>query len=292
MPIHLTGITFYPIKSTRRVETDEAFVERQGLRGDRSWMVVDEAGECITQRSEPRLALVQARFENGGVAVSAPDMPTIRIPVPSSGELAPSTSSESPDRTSNPAEDERSVNGRTFVRIWDDTVEAIEAIGHAGDWFTQYLDRPARLVCMDRPDARKVDPAHAVRADDHVSFADGYPLLLASAESLKDLNRRTNAPVKMSRFRPNLVVSGAEAFQEDAWRKIRIGDVLFDVVKGCARCTVTTIDQDTARRGKEPLRTLNEFRKQDSKVYFGQNLIPANEGVVRVGDVLHVGDER
>ncbi len=264
MHVYLSEINIYPVKSARRVGLDEAHVERQGLRGDRRWMLVDENGDFITQRSEPRLALVHAGLEDGALTIAARDMPSIRIPVP---PLEQTTRQ---------------------VRVWNDTVAAVEANGAAGSWFTRYLDRPARLVYMMEPTGRKVDAEYAVRPDDHVSFADGYPMLLASRDSLGELNRRMDAPVPMSRFRPNLVVTGSPPFIEDAWRQIRIGGMLFHVVKGCARCVVTTVDQETAHQEKEPLRTLNRFRRREGKVYFGQNLIPAEEGLISVGDSVDI----
>ena len=134
---------------------------------------------------------------------------------------------------------------------------------------------------------RPVNPAYG-RPGDHVSFADGYPALLASEASLADLNSRLAAPVPMNRFRPNLVVDGTEAFAEDGWSRIRIGEVVFRVVKPCDRCVVTTIDQKTGKAGKEPLRTLSRYRKKDGKVYFAQNLIPDAPGTLRRGDPVEV----
>lgn len=264
MPLHLSEIAVYPIKSTRRVELDEARVHRHGLGGDRRWMVVDEAGTFISQRSEPRLALVRARLERNGVMLEAPGMAPVDVGFPAASAR------------------------REHVRIWKDAVEARAANEAASEWFSAFLDRPVRLVYMDDPAARRVDTKYAVNADDSVSFADGFPVLLVLRESLADLNRRLESPVPMTRFRPNLIVEGGKPYAEDAWRRIQIGAIEFFVVKGCARCTITTIDQETSESGKEPLRTLNRFRKRDGEVYFGQNLIPADEGVVRVGDPVRI----
>ena len=262
--MHLSEIDVYPIKSTRRVEVEEAHVHRHGLRGDRRWMVVDEAGMFISQRSEPRLALVRTRLGEHGVSVEAPGMVPLDARFPAASER------------------------REHVRIWKDAVEARAAEEAASEWFSAFLDRQVRLVYMDDPAARRVDTKYAVNADDSVSFADGFPVLLVSRESLADLNRRLESPVPTTRFRPNLIVEGGGPYAEDAWRRIQIGAVEFFVVKGCARCTITTIDQETAASGKEPLRTLSRFRKRNGEVYFGQNLIPAHEGVVRVGDPVRI----
>ena len=264
MSLHLCEINVYPIKSTRRIGLEEVRVHRHGLEGDRRWMVVDDGGRFISQRDEPRLALIRAQSEELGVAIEAPGMARVFAPLPAGRE------------------------SRVHVEIWKDVVEVRKAEEAANEWFSRFLERPVNLVYMDDPARRRVDSRFARRADDCVNFADGYPTLLTSRESLAELNRRLDTPVPMSRFRPNLIVTGDGPFAEDHWRRVRIGAVEFDVVKGCARCTITTIDQETAETGKEPLRTLNKFRRRNGNIYFGQNLIPVDEGVVRVGDPVDV----
>ncbi|HLA08158.1 MAG TPA: MOSC domain-containing protein, partial [Anaerolineales bacterium] len=130
---------------------------------------------------------------------------------------------------------------------------------------------------------RKLNPEYAVNADDHTGFADAYPILLISEESLGDLNSRLENPVPMNRFRPNLVVKGCDPYAEDGWNQIRIGDVLVVIVKPCARCEVTTIDKETLERNKEPLKTLGKYRKHKLGAIFGQNVIPLNSGRIRLG---------
>jgi uncharacterized protein YcbX len=130
---------------------------------------------------------------------------------------------------------------------------------------------------------RRVSEQWAVHADDHIGFADGYPILLTSEEGLQDLNSHLETPVPMNRFRPNLVVKGCEPFAEDCWNRIRVGDVELAVVKPCARCVVTTIDKETLATSKEPLKTLGKYRKQALGAIFGQNVIPLNEGILRLG---------
>jgi hypothetical protein len=166
-------------------------------------------------------------------------------------------------------------------------VHAAEAEPAAHAWFSRYLGFDCRLVYMDEAAHRPVDPQYAPEGRE-VSFADGYPLLLTAEASLADLNARLDAPVPMNRFRPNLVVAGGMAFAEDGWSRVRIGAVPFQVVKPCARCVVTTIDPQTAAQGKEPLRTLSRFRRRQGKVFFGENLIPEQPGIVRVGDPVEV----
>lgn len=259
----LRSIHIYPIKATRGLDLDEAAVEARGLAHDRRWMLVDEAGVFLTQREHARLALISAQVGPGHLLVQAPSMKPLTVPIPN--------------------HDAR----RLPVQIWKNTVIAAEAAPTAHAWFSRYLDSPCRLVYMDEAAVRPVDPAYDTGGAE-VSFADGYPLLLTSEASLADLNARLDTPVPMTRFRPNLVVSGFEAFAEDGWSRLRVGAVSFHVVKPCERCVVPTIDQQTAVQGKEPLRTLNRFRKQGGKVLFGENLIAEGPGVVRVGDPVEV----
>ncbi len=268
---HLSSIHIYPIKATRGVTLGEATVEPRGLAHDRRWMLVDEHGTFLTQREHARLALVhvqvQPQVQPLHLAVMAPSMTPLTVPFPGR------------DAT------------RRSVRIWKDKVSVVEAEEAAHAWFSRYLGIGCRLIYMDETAVRPVDPRYDTGGDE-VSFADGYPLLLTSKASLADLNTHLDRPTPMNRFRPNLVVSGFDAFAEDRWSRVRIGAVLFNVVKPCERCVVTTIDQQTATSGKEPLRTLNRLRRQGGKVLFGENLIPDGPGVVRVGDAVEVVEWR
>ena len=178
---------------------------------------------------------------------------------------------------------------RLAVTVWRDGVMARIADAGADHWISHYLGMAARFVHMDADAARRVDPAYS-RAEDQVSFADGFPLLLISQASLDGLNTRLDSAVTMNRFRPNLVVGGTDAHAEDDWRRIRVGEVEFDVVKRCARCVLTTVDPDTGRFDPqgEPLRTLIGYRRTEKGVVFGQNLIPRGTGRIRQGDTVEV----
>jgi uncharacterized protein len=264
----LAALNYFPIKACKGRNTATAFVERRGLQNDRRFLIVDSEGVAVTQRDEPALALVVPTLTEGSLGLSAPGMPALSLPILQEGVIRPAT-------------------------VWDDSdIKSVDQGDAAADWLSTYLKFPARLVYMPTDSLRKVDPQHAVRRDDHVSFADGYPILIASQESLDDLNARLEgAPLPMDRFRPNLVVTGCRPFEEDTWQRIRIGEVEMALVQLCSRCEVTTIDQASAVRGKEPLKTMASFRRVDgSKVMFGVNVIPLNEGRLRVGDVLEVLD--
>nr|MBA3784950.1 MOSC domain-containing protein [Acidobacteriota bacterium] len=189
---------------------------------------------------------------------------------------------------------EPNTNETESVKIWSSRCRAQVYEDNINEWFSDALKTNCRLVLMPAETKRKVSYFYAVHKDDVVSFADAYPFLLIGESSLADLNSRLKNPVPMNRFRPSFVVSGADAFAEDGWRRIRIGDVVFHLVKPCARCVVTTIDQSNgAKQGVEPLKTLASFRipkrSIKKKILFGQNLIAENVGkIVNVGDAVEV----
>ncbi|MFJ9535717.1 MOSC domain-containing protein [Streptomyces sp. NPDC101225] len=268
----LQSVHIHPVKAFRGLAPREAVVEPWGLAGDRRWTLIDDGGKVVTQRQQPRLALAAAEpAPGGGVRLSAPGMPPLTVPAPRPAGTVP-------------------------VDIFGDKVEGVpaeDAAAHA--WCSGYLGAEVRLVHMDDPATRRpVDPAYA-RPGETVAFADGYPLLLTARASLDALNsliargpRAAEGPLPMNRFRPNVVVEGTAAWAEDGWSRIAVGEVTFRVAKPCGRCVVTTTDQDTAVRGKEPLATLGRHRRIDGKLAFGQNLVPLTTGTIRVGDAVTV----
>ncbi len=257
--ITISNLIYYPIKACRGFEVDAACVERMGLEHDRRMMVVTEQGEFLTQREHPRLALVTPRLSDGMLELSAPSYDSIRLGIQTSGTPWP-------------------------VDIWKSKgVHAIDQGEEAARWFSDWLGTSVRLVHFADGYKRRVNEEYAVNDDDHTGFADAYPILLISEESLEDLNSRLEVPVPMNRFRPNLVLRGCEPFAEDTWNRIKVGDVELAVVKPCARCVVTTIDKETLEQSKEPLKTLGKYRKHKLGAIFGQNVIPLNEGRLRLG---------
>ena len=265
----LSEIHRFPLKSGRGEAVDAAVVEPWGLAGDRRWMVVDEDGTVITAREANRLVLIEPGITASGLRLTAPDLPALEVATPDPVRQAP-------------------------VAIWSSRLDAVPAGPDADAWLGKALDRPARLVYLDDPRKRPTSPTFS-RPEDRVSFADGYPLLLATEESLAALNEvvveARREPLPMTRFRPNVVVSGFEPWAEDDWRRIRIGDAVFRAVKGCARCVITTIDPDTAEREREPIASLARIRRWDGATWFGVNLIPDSHDVtIRVGDPVEVLD--
>ena len=262
--ITVSSLIYYPIKACRGVEVESACVERMGLENDRRMMVVTPEGEFLTQREFPRLALVTPKLSDGLLTLSAPNYDAIQLGIQTTGTP-------------------------WLVNIWKSKdVHAIDQGEEAGVWFSDWLGRRVRLVHFADGYRRIVNEQYAVNADDHTGFADGYPILLTSEEGLQDLNSRLETPLPMNRFRPNLVVKGGEPFAEDLWNRIRVGDVELAVVKPCARCEVTTFDKDTLERSKEPLKTLGKYRKHKLGAIFGQNVIPLNEGRIRLGMSVEV----
>jgi uncharacterized protein YcbX len=273
MSVRLTELWRYPVKSCRGERLTQATVEPWGLAGDRRWMVVDDAGDPLTAREHPRMLLIEPRLTGAGsITFSAPDEADLTVEVPADAELVP-------------------------VQVWKSGLLASPADGKAADWLSEVIGQSARLVYLDDPTRRPANPKYS-RADDRVSFADGYPLLLTSEESLDGLNswiaegkQAAEGPVPMRRFRPNVVVAGTPAWAEDGWRRLRVGPVAFRNVKGCDRCVMTTVDPDTAAKGHEPLFALARHRRWDNKVWFGVNLIPDDPdpaAILRPGDPVEV----
>jgi uncharacterized protein YcbX len=269
----LSALNRYPIKSCRGQSLSSAVVEPWGLAGDRRWMLVDEAGAHVTARTCPRMILIRPELlSGGGVRVTAPGQPPLTVSPPGQAPLA--------------------------VSVWGSELLADFAGQAAACWFTAAAGTPARLVYLADPTQRRPNPRFAA-AGDMVSLADGYPLLLTSESSLAALNDLIAAgplaaegPLPMRRFRPSVVVSGAPAWAEDGWRRLRIGSASFRAVKGCDRCVLTTVHPDTAVKGKEPIATLARHRRWDGKTWFGMNLIPDAAGaVISVGDPVELLEE-
>ena len=268
--MELAEIHCYPVKSLRGHALKTAAVDLIGLEGDRRWLVVDASGKFQTIRDLPRMVQIDVEVTPAGIRMIHDEAGSCTVNTPHHG--APECD----------------------VTIWRDTVRAVP-VGHDADTFlSSVLGRKLRLVYLCNPRGRPVDTRFGMTGD-HVSFADGYPMLLTSQSSLADLSERVGSGIAMRRFRPNFVIAGAAPWEEDTWRVIRIGKVQFRVAKPCGRCVVTTRDPDTGAQidAYEPLRTLKRFhRARDGGAIFGQNLIPDNIGELRIGDkveVLHVG---
>ncbi len=269
--VTLSGIYRYPVKSCRREELLHAEVEPWGLAGDRRWMVVDAGGSCVTAREYAQLVLVDVRLDGNGLRLRAPGRSELVVKAPDAELVS--------------------------VDVHGNQLAATPAAADAHAWFSELLGTPARLVYLDDATRRRPSPNFST-PDDRVSLADAYPLLITSTDSLAALNvaiaagaRAAEGPLPITRFRPNLVVSGAHAWAEDGWRRLRIGSVTFRAVKGCDRCVMTLIDPETAAKGKEPIATLSKVRRWDGATWFGMQLIPDSPvpgNTVRVGDPVEI----
>ncbi len=260
--IELSGLTIYPIKSAAGIGLGQAQITMRGILHDRRWMVCDRNGKFLTQRQMPKMALIQVGLgETLHLSIAGTDYSAIDVPTVPPGS--------------------QSLN----VDVWGDDCVAWSMGDEVAQWLTAFLGVDAQLVYMPESTHRPIDHG---RFEAPNSFADAYPFLLISEASLADLNGRLEQPVPMNRFRPNLVIKGCESFAEDAWKKIKIGDILFDVAKACSRCSIPGVEQATGEQGKEPLTTLATYRRWDHAIWFGQNLIAQNEGVLNIGDKVEI----
>lgn len=265
----LSEIWIYPVKSLGGIRLNSAKVCRKGLQFDRRWMLISADGTAMTQREYPDMALFKVQLNHSEVSIT----------FHKNGTVISSNSF---------AIDKESVNADIKANVWGDAVHVSEVRPELSNWFSHHLKATCKLVSFPEKNTRPVDPRYSIN-NDQVSLADAYPFLLIGQSSLDDLNARLDVPVLMNRFRPNLVFTGGQPFEEDHWRDLTIGGVRFVAVKKSARCALITVNQETAERGVEPLRTLSTYRNAGNKVFFGQNLIARNEGPLAVGDVLIPG---
>jgi len=238
-------------------------VTKTGLLYDRKWMLIDEDAQFLSQRKLPKMALIKTALTDTHLILSASDMENLSLTLtPTGGDIINST-------------------------IWHDQCDARSVSREADQWLSRFLKLDCRLVYQPDEMVRQVDPNYANQTDT-VAFADGFPFLIISENSLALLNQAMQLNLPMTRFRPNLVISGCPGYAEDSWREISIGAIDFRLTKPCSRCSVPTIDPETAQTGKEPLATLSRIRKWENKIYFGQNALHNQSGILSVGDTVHV----
>lgn len=271
--VAVDSLHLYPVKGCAGIGLASARVATTGLTmegaADREWMVVDETGRFLTQRELPRLAQIRTGIVDGLLRLAAPHMPTLVL-----GREPGATARD--------------------VVVWRSNVRGVDAGDTAARWLSDWLAQEVRLVRFDRTVTRLCNPEFAGTSGAHTYFADGYPVLVIGAASLDDLNARLagrgEPALPMNRFRPNIVVRGLEAFEEDHVDTFTIGDIVLRVVKPCTRCKVTTTDQTTAVVGIEPLRALGEYRMNESAggVAFGMNAIVIREGTIAAGSPVEV----
>ncbi len=267
--IFVSGLSYYPVKSCRGITVTSAVVGAMGIQYDRQWTVVNEDGVFVAQRGDnsigavgiKTMCLIEPGITGHHLVITAPGMQPL---------LQPLTGNSGAEKT---------------VRVWDSLSIGIDQGDEAAQWFTEYLSREVpgsyRLVRMVDEGTRITE-----RGNDKVAFADAYPFLLTSEATLQSLNDKMGLSLPMNRFRPNIVVSGCDVLAEDTMAGFKINDIAFAGIKRCGRCPITTIDQQTAIAGKEPLKTLATFNKEGNNVYFGMYLTHLGAGVISVGDRL------
>jgi uncharacterized protein YcbX len=259
----LSHINIYPVKSLAGISVTSWPVNEKGLLHDRKWMLIDHNRQFLSQRVLPNMALIKTTLTDKHLLLSAPGMEDLWLTLdPIDGEIINST-------------------------LWHDQCDARSVSTVADQWLSDFLKQNCRLVYQPDDQIRPVAP-HYAKPTDKVAFSDGFPFLIVSENSLAVLNHEMQLNLSMDRFRPNLVISGCPGYAEDSWREISIGAIDFRLPKPCSRCSIPTINPETAQAGKEPLTTLNRTRKWQNKVYFGQNALHDQCGHLSIGDVVSI----
>jgi uncharacterized protein YcbX len=251
------------VKSLAGITIKSSMLDAMGLKHDRRWMLVSPKGDFLSQRKYPQMALIQPKFIDQQLILTTANQSDLMVA-------------------------DADAQQTMQVTIWRDSVTA-QRIGEQADkWLSKAIGTPCHLVYIPDNEIRPCDPEFSKQGD-HTGFADGFPILLISTASLADLNQHLDQPVTMKHFRPNIVVEGCHAFDEDNFKEFSIGDVHMRGVKPCSRCVLTTVDPKTGKRtGTEPLQTLMRYRKQGSHVNFGQNVIHNATGRIQVRDSVVV----
>lgn len=257
----ISQLAIYPVKSMRQVQLQKSELQFGGLKHDRRWMVIDNDGVMVTQRTSARLCLMQPQLLapeiDCSLKLSAPDMQDIIVFVPDGGV-------------------------KRKAKVWDDVCNAHDGGDEIANWLSEFLNIECRLVYFPDDEIRIVDQAYA-QPNDQTAFSDGFPILLTTQASLDDLNSRMDESIPMACFRPNIVISGCEPFAEDDWEILKVGDITLRIVKPCSRCVIPSINIESSQRTEEPTKTLISYRKRDNGIFFGQNVVADGEGELEVG---------
>ena len=253
----LSQLYIHPIKSCAPIALENSEISPFGLKYDRRWMIIDEHNNMLTQRKHSQLCLIHCSLSNNTLHLCAPGMKNLSL---------------SQNHTAH----------KIKAKVWDDTCNTFDCGDAVSKWLSEFLKLQVRLVYFPEDEVRQVDLDYA-NIGDKTAFSDGFPFLLISQASLDDLNGRLNTPADMQRFRPNLVVSGSEPYAEDKWKKIQIGQSIFNLIKPCSRCTIPNINPQTGENTNDVIQTLKEFRLRNKKIYFGQNLTAKESANLEVG---------
>ena len=262
--VKVTGLIIYPVKSLAGIELKESEVDNMGLKYDRRWMLVSPEGKFLSQRTMPQMALIKTEIDNGRLTLSMEGKDSHLV-------------AETDDSSE-----------KMSVTIWQDDLQVQKIGAECDSWLSDCLGVDCHLVYIADDVMRQCDLEFAEEGE-QTGFADGFPMLFISEESLAELNEKLDEIVDMRRFRPNVVIAGCEAYAEDKLTGFSIADVAMKGVKPCSRCPMPMVDPDLGERvGQEPIATLSKYRKWDNKVFFGMNVIHKQQGVIRVGDRLEL----
>jgi uncharacterized protein len=263
--LQISELYIYPIKSLGGIAKETVEITNTGLKHDRRWMLVDDNNMFLSQRTHPAMALLQPAETDTSIVVTHKNNPTQSITIPFYNE------------------------GKEMIQvtIWDDVCEAVEVSTSCSNWFSDMLQMNCKLVYMPDETMRLVDKRYAIN-NEITSFSDGYPILMIGQASLDNLNTKLSEIIPMNRFRPNIVFTGGHAHIEDEMELFTINDIQFLGVKLCSRCVMTTINQQSSAKGKEPLKTLATYRTKNNKIYFGQNVLQQQNGSIAVGEAIQI----
>ena len=263
--LQISQLIIYPVKSLGGISKQTIQLCNTGFEYDRRWMLVDENNIFLSQRTHPQMVLLHTSQTDKGFTVSKYNTESQSIIIPYITE----------------------VKNKLKVTVWEDVCEAVEVSDGHNEWFSDMLNFKCKLVYMPDDSLRLVDKRYATN-NEITSFSDGYPILMIGEATLENLNNKLKDALPMTRFRPNMVFTGGHAHIEDEMEKFLINQIDFLGVKPCSRCVITTINQQNATKGKEPLKTLSAYRMKNNKIYFGQNILHQQNGSINVGDEISI----
>jgi uncharacterized protein YcbX len=260
----ISQLYYHPIKSLGSILTDQFSVGPCGPMLDRRIMLVDPTGTFITQRQAPLMSLISVNDLGCEFRLTYQD-DSILLPWPNF-----STKTKS-----------------VLVDVWGEKINGQLMPSAGSSWLSAILNKEVRLVYMDDSEHRQVDLEYVDKGV-RTGFADGFPFLLISQASIDFISEKVGYGISVQRFRPNIVVSGCQPFEEDGWRKIKIGQIEFDIVKSCSRCVIPTINLQTAEKDKAVMQVMLDYRKKGAEVFVGQNLVHRQLGILRAGQPVTV----
>lgn len=262
MEIKIQSLHIYPLKGAKGISLKTMDIVKTGPQWDRKWMLIDKENDFISQRKSSKLCLLEQEITDNHLVLKAPMMENLEIPL----------INEHKDLTE--------------ITLFKKNTTACLVGNFFDEWLSTFLESEVRLVVSPQEPSRFTSGNHGPKTE--ILFPDGYPFLLTAQETLDELNAKLDEPVTMSRFRPNIVISGANANDEESWKSFKIGNINFDSAKACTRCVVISIDQETGKKNNDIVRTLNSYRKKDGSIIFGRNLMHDSSGSINVGDTLQV----